>query len=211
MLTYEFSNKISFFIDKEYIKIQGVSGSFVKKKGKYSFNRIKTTEGIRLFIFGGTKIEMSIILSQIVKLAVGLLRGFKLRLRLVGIGFRAYIQEVNILNLFKDSNKFNIKKYRINRLKNSENLSQTKRLKLKIGYSHESYYPIIAKTNITREPSRLESRSKATIIVIKGNNKSLLYQIGSEIRKLRVPNIYIGKGIKYHDEKLVLKKGKRQS
>jgi len=143
---------------------------------------------------------------------LGLLRGHKLRCRLIGVGFRAYVEEHSMFNLASHINMY-IKKYRINRLNNSEfyNLSIIKILKLKIGYSHEIYYPIISQTNIVRESSRIDSRSKATILVIKGNHKSLVNQIGSEIRYLRVPNIYIGKGIKYFEEKLTLKKGKRQS
>jgi len=213
MLTTEFSNKIDFFMDDEYIKIQGISGSFVKKKGNYSFNRLKTTEGIRLFIFGSNRIKMSIVLLQIKKLALGLLCGFKSRLRLVGIGFRAHIQEISVSSFIRNINKLYIKKYRINRLFNFNiyDLPKIKILKLKIGYSHEIYYPIISQTNIVRESSRIDSRSKATILVVTGNNKSLVYQIGSEIRNLRVPNIYIGKGIKYFEEKIILKKGKRQS
>jgi len=211
MLSIEFSNKIELYRNKDYIKIESLSGKFIKKLGKYTFNIVNVSDITRVYVGGGTVEELSILLTKLSRITVGLLRGFKLRLRLVGIGFRSYIQEINVMNLNKNNSLLYIKKYRINRVKDYKTANKSKILVLKIGYSHERGYPIIKQTNVIREPSRLDSRTKSTLIVLKSIDKLALYQIGSEIRKLRIPNIYIGKGIKYYDEKTILKKGKRQS
>ena len=73
-------------------------------------------------------------------------------------------------------------------------------LVLKIGYSHPILYKV-AKTVKVVCP-------KPTIIVIQGVNKEQVGLIAEQIRSLRKPNSYTGKGILYDNEVITLKSGK---
>ncbi len=77
---------------------------------------------------------------------------------------------------------------------------QGKQLVLNLGYSH----PINVDTpdGITFEvPSPLK-------VIIKGADKQQVGQVASEIRGYRPPEPYLGKGVKYVDEKIRRKAGK---
>jgi len=78
-------------------------------------------------------------------------------------------------------------------------------LMLKIGFSHEIKY-IIPNDIII-----LVSKSKGTVLIIKGKENHKVHQVAREIRMLRLPDAYKGKGIHYKNETLTLKKGKRES
>jgi large subunit ribosomal protein L6 len=74
-------------------------------------------------------------------------------------------------------------------------------LELNVGFSH----PVVkdAPAGITYElPSQTE-------IVVKGIDKQQVGQIAAEIRKVRPPEPYKGKGIRYHGEYVRRKVGKR--
>lgn len=74
----------------------------------------------------------------------------------------------------------------------------------KLGYSHEvSFF-------IPKDLDILPSKAKGTLLLIKGIELQRVNQIASEIRDLREPDAYKGKGIQYYGEKLNLKKGKRE-
>lgn len=72
-------------------------------------------------------------------------------------------------------------------------------LKLNIGLSHEVIYKI---------PSEVTASVDQNTITIKGISKQQVGQIASEIRSLRKPEPYKGKGIKYADERILRKSGK---
>jgi large subunit ribosomal protein L6 len=76
---------------------------------------------------------------------------------------------------------------------------------LKLGFSHEVKY------TIPEDISILVSKNKGTILIVRGKENYRVQQIAREIRLLRVPDAYKGKGIQYKKEILVLKKGKRES
>jgi large subunit ribosomal protein L6 len=79
---------------------------------------------------------------------------------------------------------------------------QGKALNLTLGFSHPVAYPI--PEGITIEtPSQTE-------IIIKGVDTQKVGQIAAEIRDLRPPEPYKGKGVKYSDEKITLKEGKKK-
>lgn len=79
---------------------------------------------------------------------------------------------------------------------------QGKILKLKLGYSHESLFDIPSDIDIKAE--------KPTILTILGSDKQRVGQVVSEIRKLRPPEPYKGKGIRRSDEFVRRKEGKRK-
>ena len=49
-----------------------------------------------------------------------------------------------------------------------------------------------------------------TEIVVKGNDKQLVGQVAAEIRAYRPPEPYKGKGVRYSDERVVLKETKKK-
>lgn len=77
---------------------------------------------------------------------------------------------------------------------------QGKKLVLNLGYSHPVEYP--QPEGITFEVPA------ATKIIIKGADKQKVGQVAAEIRKLRPPEPYKGKGIKYETEVVRRKEGK---
>lgn len=73
-------------------------------------------------------------------------------------------------------------------------------IELNVGFSH----PIIIKA-----PEGIEFNvEKNTIISVKGIDKQLVGEIAAQIRKVRPPEPYKGKGIKYSDEVVKRKAGK---
>ncbi len=75
-------------------------------------------------------------------------------------------------------------------------------LTLFLGYSHEIKYAIPAGVDIKCE--------KPTLLVISGADKQKVGQVAAEIRALRPPEPYKGKGIKYENEKIRRKQGKKK-
>jgi large subunit ribosomal protein L6 len=74
-------------------------------------------------------------------------------------------------------------------------------LELAVGYSH----PVVVKP---REGITFEVPSP-TQIVVSGTDKQKVGQTAAEIRKVRPPEPYKGKGIRYRDEQVRRKVGKR--
>ncbi len=214
MLSFLLPKNINIFTNKNFIKREGPQGSFIKKVGDLSFNVVTISEGNRLFISGANESEESTALSHRQRLSVGVSRGFRRRLRLVGIGFRATIRIINISDdkSFDALSSIQTENYRRKRLINAfETNSNQQLLSLKIGYSHESIYPISIIKHRDVKASRLDGRSKAIFISLKSNDLSKVNQVATEIRAFRLPDAYKGKGIYYVGEKVKLKKGKRQS
>ena len=79
---------------------------------------------------------------------------------------------------------------------------QGKSLRLALGFSHEVVVPIPEGVEIvTPQP---------TLIEIKGIDKQVVGQVASQIRAYRPPEPYKGKGVKYVDEKILRKEGKKK-
>ncbi len=79
---------------------------------------------------------------------------------------------------------------------------QGDKLNLQIGYSHDINYPIPDGITIKCE--------KQTSIAIAGADKQRVGQVAAEIRGFRPPEPYKGKGIKYADEIVLRKEGKKK-
>lgn len=72
-------------------------------------------------------------------------------------------------------------------------------LKMNLGFSHEVIFPIPQGVQITIEQN---------IITVEGIDKQQVGQVAAEIRALKKPEPYKGKGIKYVDERIIRKSGK---
>ena len=105
---------------------------------------------------------------------IGVSKGYRKKLRLVGVGYKAHI-------------------------------SLTNTLILKIGYNHEVLFSIPEDIKI------ICSKVKGTVFIIQGTDKYRVNQIAAQIKLLRKPDVYKGKGIHYDKEVLTLKKGKREN
>ncbi|MFQ3586724.1 MAG: 50S ribosomal protein L6 [Fimbriimonadaceae bacterium] len=81
-------------------------------------------------------------------------------------------------------------------------------LLLNMGYSHP--VKIEAVDGITFEVAQ-EDKSRTQRIVVQGIDKALVGQVAADIRKVRKPEPYKGKGIRYRGEIVRLKAGKRAS
>ena len=75
-------------------------------------------------------------------------------------------------------------------------------LQLNLGYSHDVVYPIPADVKI--------EAPKPTEIVVSGIDKQRVGQVAAEIREWRRPEPYKGKGIKYANEYVFRKEGKKK-
>jgi large subunit ribosomal protein L6 len=79
---------------------------------------------------------------------------------------------------------------------------QGKSLNLTLGFSHPVNFPI-------PEGITIEAPS-VTEIIIKGIDRQKVGQVAAEIRHIRPPEPYKGKGVKYAGEQITLKEGKKK-
>jgi large subunit ribosomal protein L6 len=79
---------------------------------------------------------------------------------------------------------------------------QGSNLNLQLGYSHDIAYPIPPDVKIVCE--------RPTVIAISGADRQRVGQVAAEIRSFRPPEPYKGKGIKYSDETIRRKEGKKK-
>ncbi len=79
---------------------------------------------------------------------------------------------------------------------------QGKQVKLQLGFSHDVMYDI---------PEGIDVKCPdQTTIIISGINKQKVGQVAAEIREWRKPEPYKGKGVKYADEYIFRKEGKKK-
>jgi len=77
-----------------------------------------------------------------------------------------------------------------------------KNLVLQLGYSHEVRYPIPEGISITCE--------RPTLIAVRGADRQLVGQVAANIRAFRQPEPYKGKGVRYANEFIRRKEGKKK-
>jgi ribosomal protein L6P/L9E len=210
--------RLSFYTDHNvvntsFIKREGPFGCFIKKAGDLKFSLLKGTSGDRLFIHAKSEAEERSALAQLQQLFIGLARGYRQRLRLIGVGYRAAIKSTTPSATTQ----------------HSTDLQHSNALSLKVGFSHEVNYPltsniiaqgegaatkqvaaIVTENPITLEVSRLDGRSKATLLRLQGSDSVRVHQLASNIRRIQRPDPYKGKGIHFDGEVIRLKKGKRE-
>lgn len=129
--------------------------------GKITFERPNDLPNIRA-LHGTTRANLN-------NMVVGVSEGFKIKMELVGVGYRV--------------------------------VASGKGLTLSLGYSHPVEIAPVEGINFTVEA--------ATKFSVEGIDKQLVGQIASDIRSKRAPEPYKGKGVKYADEKIRRKEGKK--
>jgi len=169
MLSINIPKEIKVISGENFIRVEGPLGVIIKQSSKVKFI-VKDT---RLYCLSGDDATLKQTYLSIMRgIIFGVAKGYRRKLRLVGVGFKASIRDGN--------------------------------LSLKIGFSHEILYIIPKDVLITC------AKHKGTLMVISGIERARVNQVAVEIRRLRIPDIYKGKGIHYYKEVLKLKKGKRE-
>ena len=108
--------------------------------------------------------------SLVSSLVTGVAEGFRVRLEISGVGYRAQVQGKDLV--------------------------------LQLGFSKEIYYPIPKGIAVKCE--------KPTSIEIFGADKHQVGLVAAEIRAFRKPEPYKGKGVRYENEMIVRKEGKKK-
>ena len=80
--------------------------------------------------------------------------------------------------------------------------AQGDKLNLTLGFSHPVVHLLPAGIKV-ETPTQTE-------ILIKGTDKQLVGQVAAEVRRYRAPEPYKGKGVRYADERIVLKETKKK-
>jgi large subunit ribosomal protein L6 len=80
--------------------------------------------------------------------------------------------------------------------------AQGNKVNLTLGFSHPVVYEVPEGVSV-ETPSQTE-------ILVKGIDRQKVGQVASEIREFRPPEPYKGKGVRYSDERIVLKEAKKK-
>ena len=80
--------------------------------------------------------------------------------------------------------------------------AQGSKLNLTLGFSHPVVYEVPDDVSV-ETPSQTE-------VVIRGSDKQKVGQVAAEIRGFRPPEPYKGKGVRYADERVVIKEAKKK-
>jgi large subunit ribosomal protein L6 len=109
---------------------------------------------------------------------VGVTEGFKKELDLVGVGYKADVQGKSIL--------------------------------FSLGYSHPINYPLPEgiEAKAERVPTKTSINQYQLTLTLTGIDKQKLGQVAAELNRLRKPDAYKGKGLRYADKLYKLKPGK---
>ncbi|WP_291326827.1 50S ribosomal protein L6 [Desulfovibrio sp. UCD-KL4C] len=76
---------------------------------------------------------------------------------------------------------------------------QGKNIILNVGYSHPVQFPL---------PAGIDAKAEGSKLTVGGVDKQLVGEVAAQIRRVRPPEPYKGKGIKYIDEQIRRKAGK---
>lgn len=85
-------------------------------------------------------------------------------------------------------------------VKNESSLESGKVLELNVGFTHPVKVPA---------PKGIDFKAEKGQIVVSGPDKELVGQVAANIRKVHPPEPYKGKGIRYKDEIVIRKAGKK--
>jgi large subunit ribosomal protein L6 len=87
--------------------------------------------------------------------------------------------------------------------------AKPKAVTLSLGYSHPIEFPIPQGIAIKVEKQNRGIQNYIATIIISGSDKQLVGQVAADIRSLKRPDAYKGKGLRYASETVRLKVGKK--
>ena len=140
--------------------------------------------------------------SRVVSLVEGMDRGYVKRMEMVGVGYRAWMDHDHVE---KERAEEKAARRGVGGKKGGDAVEKEGKfdttLVLKVGFSHDVPIPVPAslKVKVVND----------TIIVIQGVDKQEVGEFAARVRRVRKPDAYKGKGVRYEGEVMVLKQGKR--
>ena len=78
-----------------------------------------------------------------------------------------------------------------------------------LGYSHPIEYPVPQGIKVTVEKTNKTLQNYVSTVIIEGSDRQKVGQMAANIRDLRPPDPYKGKGVRYAGEQIKLKVGKK--
>ena len=87
--------------------------------------------------------------------------------------------------------------------------AKPKSITLTLGYSHPIEFPIPQGISVKVEKQTRTIQNYVSTIIISGSDKQMVGQYAADIRSLRRPDAYKGKGLRYANEVVRLKVGKK--
>jgi large subunit ribosomal protein L6 len=87
--------------------------------------------------------------------------------------------------------------------------AKAKAVTFSLGYSHPIEFPIPDGIAVKVEKQPRTIQNYVTTLIISGADKQLVGQVAADIRSLREPDAYKGKGVRYTGETVRLKVGKK--
>jgi large subunit ribosomal protein L6 len=87
--------------------------------------------------------------------------------------------------------------------------ARPKAITFSLGYSHPIQFPLPEGITVKVEKQQRTIQNYVATLVVSGADKQLVGQVAADIRSLRKPDPYKGKGIRYSAEVVKLKVGKK--
>lgn len=87
--------------------------------------------------------------------------------------------------------------------------AKAKAVTLSLGFSHPIEFPLPNGISIKAEKQQRSIQNYVTTLTITGADRQLVGQVAADIRSLRKPDAYKGKGVRYAKETVRLKVGKK--
>ena len=87
--------------------------------------------------------------------------------------------------------------------------AKPKAVTFSLGYSHPIEFPIPPGISIKVEKQNRNIQNYVATITVSGPDKQIVGQVAADIRSLRKPDAYKGKGLRYANEAVRLKAGKK--
>ena len=170
MLYLNIPDEVEILIDDNWIQIKGPLG-FIKKKKSNLIKISYDPKFKKILLNSPNKTLNNFYLKLINNLIWGVWKGYLIKLNIIGVGYKAFIENNNLC--------------------------------LKVGFSHNIYY------NIPKEVNIKILNQKLLTIVITGKSLQKIKQVASDIKSLKPVEHYKGKGIRYFNEIIKLKEGKK--
>jgi large subunit ribosomal protein L6 len=116
--------------------------------------------------------------SLVQNMVDGVTTGYSKKLDVVGVGYKAEVRGTTLV--------------------------------LNLGFSHQVDFELPAgiEVKVEKDPAKVTILQYQTTITLSGIDKQVVGQVAANIRELKKPEPYKGKGIKYSDEVIIRKAGK---
>jgi len=87
--------------------------------------------------------------------------------------------------------------------------AKPKAVTLSLGYSHPIEFPLPPGISVKAEKQTKGIQNYVATLTVSGSDKQLVGQVAADLRSLRKPDSYKGKGLRYSNETVRLKVGKK--